>query len=237
LGKILEVSNVSTAYGNVQVLWSISFSVNEGSVAAIIGSNGAGKTTTLRAIIGLLPILSGRIVYLGRDLTNLSIKHRVELGITLVPEGRALFPYMTVLENLKMGAYTKRGREKADETIKRVFELFPILKERKGQLAQTLSGGEQQMLAIARGLMSSPKLLLIDEMSQGLAPKLVHRLFEALTEITHSGVTILLVEQNVHYALRYADEAYVLENGRIVMEGKSDELASNPRIKEAYLGL
>jgi branched-chain amino acid transport system ATP-binding protein len=237
LEKILECINISASYGHIQVLWDVNFSVNKNEITTIIGSNGAGKTTTFRTIAGLLPVSSGQIFFNNRDITNIPTNRRVELGITLVPEGRGLFPYMTVYENLKIGAYTKRARDNMSETIKWVFEIFPILKEKKNQLCTTLSGGEQQMLAIGRGLMAMPELLIIDEMTLGLAPKLVRYLFDILAKIAKEDVTILIAEQNVHYALRYSSMIYVIENGKIIIGGKSDELANNPLVKETYLGL
>lgn len=234
---MLEVENISVFYGDVQVLWDVSFKVEDGQIIAIIGPNGAGKTTTLKTISGLLPPRSGSIKFLGERINGVPPYQIVEAGISQVPEGRRLFPYMTVLENLKLGAYTRGAREKMDETLEWVYDLFPTLKERKNQLAGTLSGGEQQMLAVARGLMSRPKLLMFDEPSLGLAPKLVLKVFEAINQIKQMGVTMLLVEQNVHHALKLANYAYVLETGRIFLHGKGNDLVNNEYVKRAYLGM
>jgi len=234
---MLEIEGVNVFYGDIQALWDVSFRVNEGELVVIVGSNGAGKTTTLKTISGLLSPASGKINFLGERIDKASPHHIVELGIAHIPEGRRLFPYMTVLENLEMGAYTRRAREKRGETLEWVYELFPILAERKDQLAGTLSGGEQQMLAIGRGLMSRPKLLMLDEPSLGLAPMLVLSVFETVRQINEQGVTVMLVEQNVRHALELADRAYVLENGRITLQGTGKELLENEYVKEAYLGL
>ena len=234
---MLEVNNIDVFYGNLQALWDVSFNVEKGEKVVIVGSNGAGKTTTLRTISGLLKPRKGKIVFLGKRIDKMSIHKIVEMGIAHVPEGRRLFPYMTVLENLKMGAYVKRAWEKMDDTLEWIYQLFPRLKERKEQLAGTLSGGERQMLAIARGLMSRPKLLMLDEPSLGLAPKLVLRVFEMVNKINEEGVTILLVEQNVRRALEMADRGYVLETGRIILEGSAGELMENEYVKKAYLGI
>ncbi|BEP17977.1 ABC transporter ATP-binding protein [Pyrofollis japonicus] len=235
---LLRVENLHTGYGRIPVLWDVSLSVEKGTITALIGSNGAGKTTTLRAIAGILPAWKGRIVFEGRDVTKYPSYKRVEMGIVLVPEGRGLFPQMTVYENLLMGAYNPRARLKIPESLERVFNIFPRLKERLNQKAGTLSGGEQQMLAIARGLMALPKLLMIDEASLGLAPKLALEIMDLVKRIREEeGLTILIVEQNVHYALNTADYAYVLETGRIRMKGPAKELAKNPEIIKAYLGV
>jgi len=234
---MLEVNNIDVFYGNLQALWDVSFNVEKGEKVVIVGSNGAGKTTTLRTISGLLKPRKGKIVFLGKRVDKMPIHKIVEMGIAHVPEGRRLFPYMTVLENLKMGAYVKRAWEKMDDTLEWIYQLFPRLKERKEQVAGTLSGGERQMLAIARGLMSRPKLLMLDEPSLGLAPKLVLRVFEMINKINEEGVTILLVEQNVRRALEMADRGYVLETGRIILEGSAGELMENEYVKKAYLGI
>jgi len=234
---MLEVDKINVFYGEVQALWDVSLRVDKNEIVALIGSNGAGKTTTLKAVMGLLPIRSGKIRFLERSIENIPTHKRVEMGITMVPEGRRLFPYMTVYENLRMGAYTRKASEKFKETLEWVYGLFPVLKEFRNRIASTLSGGEQQMLAIARALMSRPKLLLMDEPSLGLAPAVVTKLFEKIKELRETGVTILLVEQNVRAALEISDRAYVLETGRIVLSGDSKELLRDERIKKAYLGI
>lgn len=234
---LLDVRDLEVAYGETQVLWGISLSVEEGEITCLVGSNGAGKTTTLRAISGVLPLRKGSISFFGEEITRMEPHKRVELGIAHVPEGRRLFPDMKVIENLRAAAYTKRAREKYQDSLELVFNLFPVLKERKYQLARTLSGGEQQMLAIARGLMLRPKVLMIDEMSLGLAPKVVAELFRLIRDLRDQGYTILLVEQNVRQALLFSDRAYVLETGRIVKSGSSGELMEDPDVKRAYLGL
>jgi branched-chain amino acid transport system ATP-binding protein len=234
---LLEVKDLEVAYGETQVLWGVSLAIEKGEITCLVGSNGAGKTTTLRAISGVLPIKSGKIFFSGMDITELEPHKRVELGIAHIPEGRRLFPDMKVIENLKAAAYTKEARKNFNDSLEFVFNLFPILKERKEQLARTLSGGEQQMLAIARGLMLRPKILMIDEMSLGLAPKLVADLFRLIMDLREKGYTILLVEQNVRQALRHSDKGYVLETGRIVKAGSSKELMADPDVKRAYLGM
>jgi len=233
---LLELSKINVFYGDLQVIWDASFKVKKGEIVAILGSNGAGKTTLLKTISGILKPRSGTITFLGERIDAIHSHQIVELGISHVPEGRRLFPQMTVLENLEMGAYPRKARKKKSDALERVFQLFPILKERKNQLAGTLSGGEQQMLAIGRGLMSNPLLLMLDEPSLGLAPKLVSKTFEIVREINDEGLTILLVEQNIHYALELADRAHILETGRIVLEGEGKHLLNDPYVKEAYLG-
>jgi len=231
------VDRINVLHGDLQVLWDVSFRIDEGEVVTIIGPNCAGKTTILNTISGLLRPRSGSIIYLSKRVEKLPPHKIVKLGIAHVPEGRLLFPQLSVMENLKMGAYTRgRVREK-DEMLEWVFQLFPILKERKNQRASTLSGGEQQMLALGRGLMSKPKLLMLDEPSLGLAPKLVRLVFEVIEKVNKEGFTILLVEQNVHQALELADRSYVLEEGKIVLEGKGKELINNDHVKRAYLGM
>jgi len=234
---MLKVDKINVFYGDLQALWDVSFEVNEGEKVVIVGANGAGKTTTLKTISGLLRPRSGSIEFLGKRIDKLPPHKIVELGIAHVPEGRRLFPRMTVLENLEMGAYTKRAREKLEDTLEWVFSIFPRLKERKKQIAGTMSGGERQMLAIARGLMSKPKLLMLDEPSLGLAPKLVVKTFEVIERINEEGVTILLVEQNVRHALELADRGYVLETGRITLSGTGEDLLKNDYVKKAYLGM
>lgn len=233
----LDVNKINVFYGDLQVLYNVSFRMNEKEITALIGANAAGKTTTLKTISGLVRAKSGTISYKGQRIDSLKPEKITELGIIHVPEGRLLFPYMSVLENLEMGAYTKKARERKKANLEWVFQLFPILEKRKKQQAGTLSGGEQQMLAIGRGLMASPELLMFDEPSLGLGPKIVLKIFEVIEEINKEGVTILLVEQNVGQALTVASKAYVLENGRIFLEGKSEELLRNEHVKKAYLGM
>jgi len=235
---MLEVSEINVFYEAAQALWSVSFKVNEGELVSFIGANGAGKTTTLNTISGILHPKSGSINFFDKRIDNLSPFDIVELGIVHVPEGRHLFPYMTVMENLEVGAFIRNARNKMKDNLEYVLQLFPILKERKSQLAYTLSGGEQQMLAIARGLMEEPKFLMLDEPSLGLAPKLVKLVFETIMKINKERkVTLLLVEQNVRDSLEMADRAYVLEAGKVVLEGKGKDLLRNKHIKKAYLGL
>lgn len=238
---MFEIKEIDVAYGNVQVLWGASLRVNEGEIVTIIGPNGAGKSTLLRTVLGLLKPMNtskaNSIIYKGERIDGLLPEQIVRLGISLVPEGRAIFPDMTVLDNLKMGSYIKDAREKREESLEMVFSLFPRLKERRGQMARTLSGGEAQMLAIGRSLMCRPDLLLIDEPSLGLAPSIVSKTYDAIKQIRERGVTILLVEQNVFFSLEISDRGYVLENGRIVMEEKGKELLANEYIKKAYLAV
>jgi branched-chain amino acid transport system ATP-binding protein len=234
---VLVVDKICVFYGDIQALWEVSFQVREGEIVTLVGSNGAGKTTILKTLAGILRAASGTIIFQGEDITHEPTHKIVEKGISLIPEGRKLFPRMSVYENLEMGAYSRQARSKRNETLARVFALFPILEERKNQLVGTLSGGEQQMVAIGRGLMALPRLLLIDEPSLGLAPKIVKELFQVIQEINQQGVTVLLVEQNVHQALKIAHRAYVLETGCITLEGKGTELLQNNYIKTAYLGL
>jgi branched-chain amino acid transport system ATP-binding protein len=234
---LLEVKNINVAYGLVQVLWDISFRVEESEIVAIVGSNGAGKSTTLKTISGLIRPSSGSIAFKGERLDHTPAHLVVEKEVAHIPEGRRLFPFSTVLTNLELGAFTPRARSRTAENVDYVFELFPVLRERQNQLAGTLSGGEQQMLAIARGLMSRPSLLMLDEPSLGLAPKLVLKTLDILQELNKRGVTILLVEQNVHSSLNLCTRGYVLENGRIVIEGSGHELLDNPHVKTAYLGV
>ena len=233
---MLTLENVSVNYGAIEALTGISMHVGKGEVVTLIGANGAGKTTTLRTITGLLEPRQGRIVFEGDDISGHPTHKLVARGISMAPEGRGVFANLTVRENLQMGAYLIRNKRVVAADMERAFKMFSRLKERESQKAGTLSGGEQQMLAIGRALMSRPRLLLLDEPSLGLAPLVVHTIFEAIDEIRSEGTTILLVEQNAHAALGHSDRAYVLETGRIVMEGPSAELAADPRIKEAYLG-
>jgi branched-chain amino acid transport system ATP-binding protein len=234
---MLRVQDLEVFYGDVQALWGVSFEVRDGEIVTLVGSNGAGKTTTLRTISGVLSPAQGQIWLDGAEIHRLASHAIVARGIGHIPEGRRLWPGMTVLENLELGAYPKGARPRGRESLEWVFSLFPHLRERTGQLAGTLSGGEQQMLAIGRALMARPRLLMLDEPSLGLAPRLVAELFRVIREINGQGVTVLLVEQNVHQALEIAHRAYVLETGRIVKEGEARALLSDPAIKEAYLGL
>lgn len=235
-GTLLRVENLEASYGAVQVLWGVSLSVARGQVAAIIGSNGAGKSTTLNAIAGVLKATSGRIVFKNEDLSSQPPRERVRRRISLVPEGRQLWPKMTVEENLMMGAFPPKMRKNAKNNLARVYEMFPRLKERRSQLAGTLSGGEQQMCAIGRGLMPQPELLMLDEPTLGLAPKTVDDIFQFVRDIGTQGVTILLVAQNVNYALQFSHYAYLMETGKITLEGPGPSLLSNRYIQEAYLG-
>ncbi|MEU9508089.1 ABC transporter ATP-binding protein [Micromonospora sp. NPDC048170] len=234
---LLEIDDVSLLYGRIQALHGISLTVDEGEIVALIGANGAGKSTTMRAISGIRPVASGSIRFNGEDITKLRADLRVRRGLCQAPEGRGIFPGMTVLDNLDMGAYTRRDRAGIAQDLDRVLNLFPRLAERRKQAGGTLSGGEQQMLAVGRALMSRPKLLLLDEPSMGLAPMLIQQIFDIITEINEQGTTILLVEQNAQQALARAHRAYVLETGRIVKSGTGAELLHDPAVKEAYLGV
>ncbi len=234
---MLELKDLKVAYEKVQVLWDISFSIKAGDVVTLLGSNGAGKSTTVKTIQGILKPKSGSIKFMDKHIEGLPAYKIVDEGIALVPEGREIFPKMNVFENLILGAYLPRAKESLDESLEWVLKLFPKLEERKKQLAGTMSGGEQQMLAIARALMSKPKLLMMDEPSLGLAPVIVLQVFEIIKKLHEEGVTILLVEQNVHHALEIADSAYVLEKGKIILEGKGLELLDDEYVKSAYLGV
>lgn len=233
---LLEVKNLAVSYGAIRALHGISFHVDEGEVVTLIGANGAGKSTTLRAISGLQPADSGHILYRGEDITQTEASAIVRRGVVHVPEGRHIFAPLTVRENLEMGAFTRKDKNEIEESMTHVFQLFPRLKERLEQPGGTLSGGEQQMLAVARALMAKPHLLLMDEPSMGLAPILVEEIFEIIAEISQQGVTILLVEQNAHMALSVAKRGYVIETGRIELEGAAQDLAANPQVRAAYLG-
>jgi branched-chain amino acid transport system ATP-binding protein len=235
--KVLEVKNISVYYGDIQALWDVGFSVEEGQLVTILGTNGAGKTTTMKTIAGLLQPKSGKIRFNGDQISGLAAHEVADTGISLVPEGRQLFPQLNVEDNLRMGSYLKRTKENREKNLKYVYELFPVLAERKNQEAQTLSGGEQQMLAIGRALMQDPKMIMFDEPSLGLSPLLVQEVFKIIRELSRQGRTILLVEQNVHQALKIADYSYVLENGRVVHQGTGAELAQDPKVQEAYLGI
>lgn len=234
---LLDVRNLHAGYGEVAVLRDVSFAVTDGAIAALIGSNGSGKTTMMRAVAGLLPARSGRIDFAGRDLTHARPSERVEAGLALVPEGRLVFPEFTVEDTLRVGAYCTRARAGMAERKAQMYALFPRLYERRRSPAGALSGGEQQMLAIARGLMSAPSLLLLDEPSLGLAPVVVAQLFEAIVAIAKSGVAVCLVEQDVNLSLEIADYAYVLENGAIVLRGPARELIQSDQVRTSYLGL
>ncbi|MGB3905391.1 MAG: ABC transporter ATP-binding protein [Anaerolineae bacterium] len=234
---MLEVNNIDTFYGKAQALWDISLRVDEAEIVALVGANGAGKTTLLNTVCGLLPPASGSVEFLGQRIDGLAPHSIVELGISHIPEGRRLFPHMSVSENLEMGAYVHEAWKRKEETLRQVYEMFPILQERQGQLARTLSGGEQQMVAMGRGLMSRPRLCLFDEPSYGLAPLLVAEIFSIIQGLRDQGITILLVEQSVRQSLEIADRAYVLENGRIVLEGDGKGLLGEELIRKAYLGL
>jgi branched-chain amino acid transport system ATP-binding protein len=234
---LLEIENLNTYYGHVQALKGISLTVDEGEIVTLIGANGAGKSTTLKTISGLLRPREGRVVFQGEELNDVPAHEIVYRGISQAPEGRAVFATLTTNENLNMGAYSLGGdKEAIEENRRRVFKLFPRLEERKNQIAGTLSGGEQQMLAIGRALMARPKILMLDEPSLGLAPMLVKAIFQTIREINEQGVTILLVEQNARAALRLADKGYVLETGNIVLEGTAEELMGDERVRKAYLG-
>ncbi len=233
---LLEIKNLYVSYGSIRALHGISFKVEEGEVVTLIGANGAGKTTTLKTISGLLRPDKGQIVYDGVDITRMGADAIVRRGLIHVPEGRRIFAPLTVRENLEMGAFTRKDKHEIEESMERVFTLFPRLKERVEQPGGTLSGGEQQMLAVGRALMAKPRLLLMDEPSMGLAPILVEEIFEIIREINEQGVTILLVEQNAHMAFSVAHRGYVMETGVIQLEGPASELAENPQVREAYLG-
>lgn len=233
---MLKVENLNVYYGAIHALHDINFHVNQGEIVTLIGANGAGKTTTLHTISGLIHQKSGSIRFLDRDLSGVKAHKLISMGLAQVPEGRRVFAGMTVLENLEMGAYTRSSKADVKRDMERVFEHFPRLKERIKQPAGTLSGGEQQMLAMGRALMSSPKLLMLDEPSMGLSPILVNEIFSIIREVNKSGTTILLVEQNAHMALSIANRAYVLETGKVVMEGDAKELLSNDDVRKAYLG-
>jgi len=234
---LLKVNNIDVFHGSLQALWDVSLEVRPGEILALIGANTSGKSTLLDTISGLLHPAKGSIEFEGRDTSALNPFQIVELGISQVPEGRRLFPEMSVLENLIIGSYNRKARPKKEESLKNVYMHFPILEERKNQLAKTLSGGEQQMLAIGRGLMADPKLMLLDEMSLGLAPIILDELYRALREIKERGLTILFVEQNVRRTLQEADRAYIVESGRIVLSGTPAELQEEEKVKKAYFGV
>ncbi len=234
---MLAVKNISTFYGKIQALWDVSFEVNEGEIVALVGANGAGKTTLLNTITGVVRPASGSVLFLGHRMDGKEPAAIVEQGISQVPEGGRLFPDMTVQENLEMGAYLSHAWKQKEGTMKHVYQIFPVLKEREKQTVMTLSGGEKQMVAIGRGIMSRPRLAIFDEPSYGLAPLLVLEIFRVIKSLREHGITVLIVEQNVKQSLEMADRAYVLENGRIVLEGKSRDLLENDYVRKAYLGL
>ncbi len=234
---MLEIQNVSAAYGMVQILREVSFKVEKGEIVSIIGPNGAGKTTLVKTIMGFLKPQTGSIKFNGENIEKLATYDIVKKGLTMIPEGREIFPRMTVEQNLMLGAYTITDKAKVKETKEKVTQIFPVLKKKEKALAQTLSGGEQQMLVICRSLMSNPQILILDEPSLGLAPIIVEKVLDTVRVINDEGVTVLLVEQNIHDSLGVANRGYVLEEGKIVLEGKSRELLSNSHIKEVYLGL
>ena len=234
---VLEIRDLASGYGEVQVLWGVSLSLQEKKLTCLVGGNGVGKTTMLRSVMGLLHPLSGSIWFEGRDVSRLPAHVKAEMGLTLVPEGRQLFTDMTVEENLEMGATNRRARPKMKQNLEQVYVMFPRLKERRAQKSGTLSGGEQQMLAVGRGIMSDPIVLMVDELSLGLSPVLTLQLFESMRQLRDAGITVLLVEQNVAMALAISDYGYVLAEGKVEMEGPARQLAKNQHIRTAYLGL
>jgi branched-chain amino acid transport system ATP-binding protein len=234
---MLEILNLSSAYGMVQILYDVNFKVLDGEIVSIIGPNGAGKTTLVKTIMGFMHPKTGSVKFKGENIEKLPTYKIVKKGLTMIPEGREIFPRMTVEENLQLGAYNITDKAKIKETKEKAFDIFPVLKKKEKAMAQTLSGGEQQMLVICRSLMSNPQLLILDEPSLGLAPIMVEKVLDTVRTINEEGVTVLLVEQNIHDSLNVADRGYVLEEGKIILEGKSRELLSNSHIKEVYLGL
>lgn len=233
----LEIKDVTSGYGEVQILWGSTMSLEQGKLTCLVGGNGVGKTTLLRTVMGLIRPWSGNVLFEGNDVSKLPAYTKAEMGVVLVPEGRQLFTDMTVYENLELGATNQRARPNVRKNLERVYEMFPRLQERKGQKAGTLSGGEQQMLAVARGIMADPKILIIDELSLGLAPVLVLQLFESLKMLREEGITLLLVEQNVQLALAISDYGYVLAEGKVELEGPARKLIKDKHVREAYLGL
>lgn len=234
--SFLEVNDLSVYYGMIQALKGISFKVEKGEIVALIGANGAGKTTTLHTLSGLISAKGGSIIYKDKDISKIPPHKLVSIGMAHIPEGRRIFSEMSVLENLKMGAYTRKDREEIEDSIEKIYKRFPRLEERKNQLAGTMSGGEQQMLAMGRALMSKPEIVLMDEPSMGLSPIFVNEIFDIIKQMRSEGVTVLLVEQNAKKALSVSDRAYVLENGKIVMQGRASEIMDDESIKKAYLG-
>jgi branched-chain amino acid transport system ATP-binding protein len=233
----LEINDIQAGYGDLQILWDLSFEVSDGQIVSLIGSNGAGKTTTLKTIAGLIRPVSGTISFDETTLNRIPIERIVEKGVVYVPQGREIFPDMTVLENLQMGSYTRRARQNHSENLKKVYSIFPALEAKHKETAGTLSGGQAQMLAIGRGMMASPKLLMLDEPSAGISPKLADSIFISIQKLRQEGITILLVEQDAGRSLEMSDFAYVLENGRIVQSGKGKELLNNDYVRQAYLGM
>ncbi len=234
---VMEVNGIASGYGEVQILWNVSLKLEKGKLTSLVGSNGVGKTTLLKTIMGLVKPWQGNVVFHGKDITGLAPHTKASQGLVLVPEGRQLFTDMSVYENLEMGAFSKRSKANFHQNLEKVYDMFPRLKERASQKTGTLSGGEQQMVAVARGLMSEPDVLMIDELSLGLAPFLVLDLFEILRRLRKEGLTMLLVEQNVQMALAVSDYAYVVADGRVEIEGPSNEVAANAKVREAYLGI
>ena len=234
---ILEVNNINVSYGNLQVLWDVSLKIDEGKIVALLGANGAGKTTLLNTMAGLIKPISGEVVYKGERIDSLPADKIIEKGIAYLPEGGRLFPEMTIKENLEMGAYPNKMWSKRKPDMERMYKLFPILEERKSQLARTMSGGERQMLAMGRALMSNPTLCFFDELSYGLSPVMAQTVFKIVKQLHEEGITVFLVEQNVHMTLEIADYAYVIENGHIVKEGEGKSLLEDDYIKQAYLGI
>lgn len=234
---LLEIKSVTSGYSEVQILWGVDMALEQGKLTSLVGANGAGKTTLLKTVMGLMKPWEGRVIFDGKDVSMLPAHEKAELGLVLVPEGRQLFTDMSVLENLEMGASTKRARPHVNKNLEVVFEMFPRLKERVGQKAGTLSGGEQQMLAVGRGLMAEPRILMFDELSLGLAPVLVLGLFENILKLKTTGLTMLLVEQNVQMALAVSDYGFVLAQGRVDIQGLSQDLAKDAHVREAYLGM
>jgi branched-chain amino acid transport system ATP-binding protein len=234
---MLEIENLTAAYGMVQILYGVNFKVEQGEIVSIIGPNGAGKTTLVKTIMGFMHPKTGAVRFKGETIEKLPTYEIVKKGLTMIPEGREIFPRMTVEENLQLGAYSIKDKEKVKQTKEKVLDIFPVLKKKEKALAQTLSGGEQQMLVICRSLMSNPQLLILDEPSLGLAPIIVEKVLDTVRTINEEGVTVLLVEQNIHDSLTVANRGYVLEEGKIILEGNSRELLSNTHIKEVYLGL
>jgi branched-chain amino acid transport system ATP-binding protein len=233
---ILEINNIDTFYGSFQVLWDVSLKIKTGEIVAIVGANGSGKSSLINTISGIVHPARGSIVFEGKDITALDPFRIVALGISQVPEGRRIFPDMTVYENLKIGSYNRKARSLREKNLKKVYEHFPIVEKRKNQLAKTLSGGEQQMVAVGSALMSNPKLMLLDEMSLGLAPIIVNELYRVLADIRSKGITIMFVEQNVRRTLSEAERAYILETGRIVLSGNAEDLREEEKVKKAYFG-
>ncbi|WBU62087.1 ABC transporter ATP-binding protein [Paracoccus albus] len=234
---MLTLENIDAGYGPTTILQNVSLTVNEGEIVTIVGANGAGKTTTLRTIVGQIKPRAGRITFMGEDMTKLPPHEVVDRGIILIPEGRQLFPDMTVRENLLMGAYRKDARSEQEARLQEVFDLFPRVRERAGQTASSLSGGEQQMVAIARGMMAKPKILMFDEPSLGLAPIIVSQVFDVVRKVAETGTTVLIVEQNVFTTLKVANRGYVLENGQVVLDDTSEALLKNDHVRRAYLGI